>query len=187
MDCQVKPLDPDGRTGASRSLRPMANPGAEWRSLCIDIASRVIIAAVGLSWFIVAWSLLGALSSELQSTGQRNPSLSVGEWTLLVQTIAGLLLIVLACSPRTVLSITVIRWSFVPVVLLVEVGLAFVAYRRGYDLYRVNTFGMGILPGSASAKMTKLAVSAVSTIALGIVLGLAAMRLLMKPGAGWAE
>jgi hypothetical protein len=159
----------------------MANPDAEWWSLCIDVASRMIIATVGLSWFIVAWFVLGALSSELEFTQQRGPSLSIGEWILLVQMVAGLLLVVLACSPRAVLNITVIRWGFVPVVLLVEVGLAFVAYHWGYDLYRVNAFGMGILLGSASAKMTKLAASAISTIVVGIVLALAATRLLMKP------
>jgi hypothetical protein len=159
----------------------MASPDAAWWSPYIDVASRVIIATVGLLWFMVAGFVLGALSSELEFTRQRGPSPSIGEWILLVQMIAGVLLVVLACSPRTVLNITVIRWGFVPVVLLVEVGLAFVAYHWGYNLYRVHAFGMGILPGSASARMAKLAASAGGTIVLGIVLGFAAIRLLMKP------
>ena len=138
----------------------MASPAAESWSFCIDVASRVVIAIVGLSWFLVAVYVRGALSAELEFTQQRGPSLSIGEWILLVQMIAGLLLVALACSPRTVLNITVIRWSFVPVVLLVEVGLAFIAYHWGYELYRD--------------------VPALGAIMLGIVLGFAAMRLL-KP------
>ena len=142
----------------------------------VDIASRIFIAIFGVAW--------AALSNMNVGMGMRDLTFSFREWLWIGHSVAGLLLIVLSCSPRYLLNNRLISWSFACVVIFVEISFVLIMYRnfvRFYGLYGAPQTSSDYIFEVMRGLMTRSIVGATIMAVAGVALGLSAGRLLLRP------
>jgi hypothetical protein len=89
-----------------------------------DVAARLFLAAFGIVWFMLA-----SLNIEI---GQRDLTWSSREWLYVATSILAVPLVILGCLPTRLLANGVVRWSFLPAILIVEFVIALAIHRNLY-------------------------------------------------------
>jgi hypothetical protein len=130
-----------------------------------DVACRLFFVIFGISW--IAVTVLGV------SLGQRELDWSNREWFLAVQSIAGLLLMIAGCLPRSVLRTVPLRWSLALVAICILSGLALAVYGDLVRWWALN-------PESEHERLKRLAAHASALLILGGCLALAVGRMLLR-------